>query len=704
MKSLNRYALLVLPCFAMLLRAGMVVAAPINRQALVSRHNPVVNSMDTLASLTVGNGRFAFTTDGTGLQTFPVEYSKGVPLGTQSEWAWHSIPNHQQYSFTESLRNYKAGNRQVSYGVQWNEVGRQKDAANYVRANPHRLQMGNVGFWIKLSNGQNATINDIQQVRQQLNLFTGTIDSYFEVEGVPVQVLTLCHFTQDVVAIKVKSALLAQNRLGLQLLFPYPTLEWADMGVRYNAHELHQTTLTSLAARQARIMHQLDTTRYIVGLHWSGEDDVSEEGRHRFTVSFSPKVNTTGNAFSFAQCQESSVKGWQQFWLSGGAVDFSGSTDERAHEVERRVVLSQYLTRVQCAGNFPPQETGLTYNSWYGKPHLEMHWWHAVHFALWGRPQLLQGTLNWYAQVYPQARALAKRQGYAGARWQKMVDHQGNESPSSVGAFIIWQQPHLITMAELVYKAKPSPATLKQYAYLVAATADFMVSFLLKDSTANRLILGPPVMPAQERFKVEETFNPTYELHYWHWALTTAQAWRKRQGLAPSASYQQAIAQLSALPVQQGMYLAAESAPDSYTNPRYRTDHPSVLGTIGMLPHTGKTDTTIMKNTFNWIWQHWDWQDTWGWDFPMTSMTATRLGMPDRAVEALLMPIRTNTYLVNGHNYQDQRLTLYMPGNGGVLTAVALMVAGFEGAGAPLPGIPKNGQWKVQWEGIKPMF
>ena len=44
---------------------------PIDRKALVSRNNPVVTSVDTLASLSVGNGGFAFTTDVTGLQTFP---------------------------------------------------------------------------------------------------------------------------------------------------------------------------------------------------------------------------------------------------------------------------------------------------------------------------------------------------------------------------------------------------------------------------------------------------------------------------------------------------------------------------------------------------------------------------------------------------------------------------------------------------------
>lgn len=51
----------------------------IDRKALVSRHNIENNSFDTLASLTVGNGRFAFTVDATGLQSFPELYRNGIP-------------------------------------------------------------------------------------------------------------------------------------------------------------------------------------------------------------------------------------------------------------------------------------------------------------------------------------------------------------------------------------------------------------------------------------------------------------------------------------------------------------------------------------------------------------------------------------------------------------------------------------------------
>ena len=83
----------------------MIGQQKIDRKALVTRHNVKNTSIDTLASLSVGNGAFAFTVDATGLQTFPEKYQKGVPLGTQSEWGWDSYKNTNNYKFSETLRD-----------------------------------------------------------------------------------------------------------------------------------------------------------------------------------------------------------------------------------------------------------------------------------------------------------------------------------------------------------------------------------------------------------------------------------------------------------------------------------------------------------------------------------------------------------------------------------------------------------------------
>ncbi len=190
-------------------------------------------------------------------------------------------------------------------------------------------------------------------------------------------------------------------------------------------------------------------------------------------------------------CCSSSLFGAYFLLFSPSAlVDFSGVKDKRAFEIERRTVLSQYLTKIQYSSAYPPQETGLTYNSWYGKPHLEMHWWQAVHFAQWGRPELLERGLDWYFTVADKAKEVARRQGFDGLRWQKMTDHDGNESPSSVGAFLIWQQPHFIYMAELLYRSKPTKQTINKYKELLFATADFMASILSYNAQTKNIIWG----------------------------------------------------------------------------------------------------------------------------------------------------------------------------------------------------------------------
>ena len=144
---------------------------------------------------------------------------------------------------------------------------------------------------------------------------------------------------------------------------------------------------------------------------------------------------------------------WKKFWMSGGAIDLSGNDDPRAAELERRIVLSEYVMAVHDAGSLPPQETGLGVNSWFGKFHMEMYWWHAAHWALWGRPEILEKSLSRLTQLMPAGKAMAKREGCKGVKWSKMTDPSGSESPSGVGPVLVWQQPHPIYLAELVWRA-----------------------------------------------------------------------------------------------------------------------------------------------------------------------------------------------------------------------------------------------------------
>lgn len=698
----------------------------IDRQALVTRNSIVIEKFDSLASLSVGNGEFAFTADVTGLQSFPDEYANGIPLGTQSEWGWHSFPNVNNYKYEDVLKVYHLNGRDVKYPVEWKTDGHltaeelktrenHQKAANYFRQNPHRLQLANLGFEITMKDGREVALSDIKNIHQELNMWTGEIHSTYKVDDEAVEVFTYCHQDQDLVGVKVNSELLKTGRLKVRLRLPFPTGEWIDVGNNWNNPDKHISSIDKLEKDGAIISHVLDSTKYFIKLHWNSNAQLSNKDAHYFLVSPSgtnsfelscgfQKQSDSTTLPLFAEVQNNSIEKWSKFWTSGGVVDLAGSTNPRAKELERRIVTSLYLTKIQCAGNNPPQETGLTYNSWFGRPHMEMIWWHGVHFPLWGRTELLEKSMSWYRRAYPEAKRIAQRQGYDGVRWQKMTDNEGRETPSSIGAFLIWQQPHLIYMAEECYSIKKDPKIIEQYSDMVFATADFMASYAYFDPTLKRYILGRGLIAAQERFDPVESFNPAYELAYWHWGLTVAQKWRERMNLPPVEKWNEVLAHLSPLAIQDNKYLVAESATDGFTNPVFRTDHPSVLGAFGMLPASACIDTTIMKNTFNWIWDNWTWEDTWGWDFPMTAMTATRLGMPEKAIDALFMPIKTNTFSPSGHNYKDDRLPMYLPANGGLLTAIALMCAGWEGCATDNPGFPKDGTWNVKWEGLEKSF
>ena len=690
----------------------------INRRQVVQRHNIHINKIDSLSSLSVGNGNFAFTVDATGMQSFPDAYASGVPLGTQSVWGWHSFPNTKNLKIEETQKTYELEGRKISYTVQLKEPERARMAVDYFRVNQHRLQLGNIGLEIKKKDGSLATTVDIKNINQQLDLWTGIITSSFTVEDIPVKVITVCHQSQDAVSFRIESALLKENKIAVRFRIPFPNGQWKDVGNNWN-NETSFSSARQYTHSNAIVSVGLDTANYRLRLTWNGAAKLEERKLNYYIIQpegedFVFELNCLFHWVfnqhslpklvpSFTQTQTSSSTNYKKFWQSGAAVDFSAVKDPRAFEIERRVVLSQYLTKIQCSSAYPPQETGLTYNSWYGKPHLEMHWWHAVHYAQWARIGLMEKSLDWYFTVADNAKQIAKRQGFDGLRWQKMTDHEGNESPSSVGAFLIWQQPHFIYMAELLYRNKPAAQTLNKYKDLLFATADFMASFPSYNSETKKYNLGRGLIPAQECFDAVTTFNPTYELAYWHWALNIAQKWRIRLGLKRNKKWDEIIHNLAPLPQKDGVYLATESTPDCYNaDSKYLVDHPAVLGAYSSLPAAHGLDTTVMKKTFDMVWKIWKWEETWGWDFPLTAMTAARLHMPEKAVDALLMPIRTNTYLVNGHNYQDERLTIYLPGNGGVLNAVAFMCTGADADKEINIGFPKH--WKVKWEGLKKLF
>jgi len=155
---------------------------------------------------------------------------------------------------------------------------------------------------------------------------------------------------------------------------------------------------------------------------------------------------------------------------------------------------------------------------------------------------------------------------------------------------------------------------------------------------------------------------------------------------------------LAPLPQNEGVYLFCKGWNNSYTE--LNEGHPDPLGTIAFLPVTDVIDADVASKTVKEIFEKWKWENTWGWDFPWGAMAAARMGKPQIAIEILLKDVKKNSYTINGSNDG-----WYFPGNGGLVYAVAMMAAGWDGApDKNAPGFPDDGSWVVKWEGLKKAF
>ncbi|MCR4859303.1 MAG: hypothetical protein K5910_01415, partial [Bacteroidales bacterium] len=332
----------------------------IDRQALVGRNNPHITELAPLNTLNLGNGTFTLTLDATGLQTFPEFCKDGLSLGTYSEWGWHAFPNTEGYRMEETLENHPLpGHPEGVYSVQmgYAQPPRNQAAAAWIRANPHRIHLGNIGF-------DGMLPEEIDGVDQTLDMWNGVLHSSFRWKGTPVSVETVSGGEgEDLLAASVRS----EKPLPVTLRFPYPSGVHTDDASNWCADELHHTEILSQEDSHALIRRTLDDTVYYVSLRWSGKAALAQTGPNRlvlspesgnwdFSVRFTAEKPEAGNP-GFDQAAASARDLWNGYWKSTGVIDFSNCTDERAALLERRVVLSQYLMRVQEAQHFPPAET-----------------------------------------------------------------------------------------------------------------------------------------------------------------------------------------------------------------------------------------------------------------------------------------------------------------------------------------------------------
>lgn len=346
------------------------VHGAIDRQRVVSQFNPTRNASSLTTPMQVGNGNFAFGADVTGLQTFQ-------PFAILSSWGWKNdtLPPGKTMADVENYEGVSWFNhgRLVEY-----DFGGEGTMEQWLISNPNRVNLGRIGLSFLSESGDPQSINEqnLTNVHQELQLWSGILISQFQIGGVEVMVKTAASQTTDSIGIEITSALLQTGELGVFLDFP-----WNDGKAKFsapfvgnwNATGNHTTTLDTQRGSnaQAQITHTLDSATFFTSVGGDSFNITRDTlTGHRYTLRPSNSSGTFSMTAVFGvgplhgvsmpapeAVFDSSMEHWERFWTKSGFIDVAtDSTDFRANELQRRIILSRYLMRVNEAGDTPPQE------------------------------------------------------------------------------------------------------------------------------------------------------------------------------------------------------------------------------------------------------------------------------------------------------------------------------------------------------------
>lgn len=581
--------------------------------------------------LTIGNGNFAFTCDFSGLQTFAHLYRR-LPLCTMSSLIWALNEVHDELPYQSFIKSSDG------QPIRYLSLASHPSFSEY-RKDCFRFDLFHLEFFYF---GKRMSLKKFHLVDQQLDLYQGKIHTVFSYLGKSVAVTTKIPQKHHCLKIDVQSEL---PNLSIRLVFYREseelcgrTEELADFIVKENYFERKNDHL------QYRIYYQTDMKVL----------------KNEFTIE------KCGYLFLSLDGSFEDDDEMQRYYQKIPSLKVEDQT------LKRRWILSLYLLKVNTLGIYPPSETGLTCNSWYSKFHLEMHLWHHLGMIRMGAYEEVYPSLLWYLSIAESSEKRAKFQGYQGLRLPKMTDFRGEDSPSEIGCFLVWQMPHLLVMLEEIYQQSKDIHLLEPFFPFVKEQIRFIESFFyLKDGKYH---LDRPMICACEKLEPDKD-TPIFELAYFLYALKLWKTWVNRFSLSDDLNrLEDILSHACELPTYQGCYEAYVGATDTYRN--YCYDHPMVLGMYSFFK-SDLVDPEMMKNTLEKVLKNWDFSSCWGWDFPMMAMCAYHLNLPQLATEILKMDTPKNTYTKVGHNPQGMRkdLPCYFPGNGAFILAMSVLFA-----------------------------
>lgn len=584
----------------------------------IIKYNLKFNHIDSKNPVTIGNGDFAITLDQTGTQSLYETY-KDIPLSTMSNKNWF-------YKDKKNIKpSYVDGKAYMLFNLD-NDPNYQTN-----RQYPFKYSFMQILLY---DNDKLIDINNIKDVKQELDLYKGIVTSSFNYKEKINKTISFIYQDHDEFNFKLQS-----DNLNLALKFNYPS---------YTKNGYRLDILPNVLVKEDRITLLYDDKNSLsFKLKSSSKYQIVEN-----TLIF----DDNNVSFSLALDEIKEGKLLDEFWKCDNGIIIDNE------ELVKKMVLSKYLLHVNSTGIYPPQESGLTYNCWNSKFHLEMHLIHSLWNIYNNHVGDLVKSFDYYLNIMPSSLKRASLNGYKGLRFPKMTGPDGEDSPSNIGPLLIWQAPHILFMLQEIYYLYNEENIIKKYEPLISGTIDFMISFLtLKDSKYQML---DPLLEACESIPLDRCQNPSFELEYWRYTL-------ERQPKIDTVlyghqryDYMDITSKIITPKEDDGIYLKTYGVIDKYD--LYK-DHP----TEGFLMSFFKSkivDKEKMVKTIDYILKNMDLSSYWGWDFPFLGLSLLNCGEIEKSIEVTQLNTINNQYLYNGYNTSPRDdLKAYLPGNGAFL-------------------------------------
>ena len=325
--------------------------------------------------------------------------------------------------------------------------GARSRAAEWLRANPHRLDLGRLGLRLDATpTARRCRSRHLARRRAGAGPVDRHVDQPLHRGRDRRATWTPpCHPDRDVLAVRVTSALVRSGRARLLVAFPYPSGTCGQGprldtpgGASHDVDRRRRTRHVRTCARRRR-----DTVQRC---RWSRRATLAATAPHTFALTgtrpthWKPRWRSRQTARPRPAACPRSRSTFAAAAARLGALLVHrrrhrplrqhGSTVARARTPHRALAVPD--RGCTCTGPLPPQETGLTANNWFGKASSTSRCTGGTRRTSrcgtahrCSAPIARTGTRT----SCRERRATARAQGYDGVRWPKMVGPDGRESP-----------------------------------------------------------------------------------------------------------------------------------------------------------------------------------------------------------------------------------------------------------------------------------